>query len=430
MMEGRVQRSLVHTIDWYLIACWFALIVIGWLSVYSSSHSVEESGMFALAGRSGKQLLWMGISMVVGIVILFWVKPFIWEEFAVPGWIFVVMLLGLVLVFGVVVNGSRSWFQLGPVSFQPCELSKITTSLVLAHIMRAPGFRIGKLRDLAMALVVVGVPAALILAGGETGTLLVYIGYVFMLYREGLSGWWLVFLFAFVVLFVTSIRFPLWVSFGLLALALGVYFLVVRKRVRGIVARRDLIWTMVLAGVVGALMILSTSLVFKYVLKPHQQTRIEVLLGMKEDPMGAGYNVNQSMIAIGSGGLTGKGFLQGTQTAYGFVPEQSTDFIFCTIGEEFGFLGCAVVILLYVFLIARILGRAEYCREPFARIYGYCLAGCFFMHMMINIGMTIGLMPVIGIPLPFLSYGGSSMLSFTVMLFIFLALLKQERRYF
>ena len=430
MTEGRVQRNLFHTIDWYLVACWFALIVIGWLSVYSSSHSVEGSGMFALAGRSGKQLLWMGISMVVATVILFWIKPYIWEEFALPGWIFVLLLLGLVLVFGVTVNGSRSWFQIGPISFQPCELSKSTTSLVLAHILRTPGFRLGKLRDLATALAVVGLPAALILAGGETGTLLVYVGYVFMLYREGLSGWWLVFLFAFILLFITAIRFPLWVSFAILALSLTIYYLIVRRRLRRNVARRELFWTMVLAGVVGTLIILSTSLVFNYVLKPHQQTRIEVLLGMKEDPMGAGYNVNQSMIAIGSGGLTGKGFLQGTQTAYGFVPEQSTDFIFCTIGEEFGFLGCALVILLYVFLIARILGHAEHCREPFARIYGYCLSGCFFMHMMINIGMTIGLMPVIGIPLPFISYGGSSMLSFTVMLFIFLALLKQERRYF
>ena len=340
------------------------------------------------------------------------------------------LLLGLVLLFGVEVNGSKSWFQLGPVSFQPCELSKITTSLVLAHILRTPGFRLGKLRDLATALAVVGVPAALILAGGETGTLLVYVGYVFMLYREGLSGWWLVFLFAFIALFITSIKFPLWVSFAILALSLTLYFLIVRRRIRSISAQRELFWTSILAGVIGALMILSTSLVFNYVLKPHQQTRIEVLLGMKEDPMGAGYNVNQSMIAIGSGGFTGKGFLQGTQTAYGFVPEQSTDFIFCTIGEEFGFLGCALVILLFVFLIARILGDAENCRDPFARVYGYCLAGCFFMHMMINIGMTIGLMPVIGIPLPFISYGGSSMLSFTVMLFIFLALVKQERRYF
>ena len=420
----------MHAVDWYLVACWFVLIVIGWLSVYSSSHSVEGSGMFALAGRSGKQLLWMGISLVVGVVILFLVKPFIWEEFALPGWLFIVLLLGLVLLFGVEVNGSKSWFQLGPVSFQPCELSKITTSLVLAHILRTPGFRLGKLRDLATALAVVGVPAALILAGGETGTLLVYVGYVFMLYREGLSGWWLVFLFAFIALFITSIKFPLWVSFAILALSLTLYFLIVRRRIRSISAQRELFWTSILAGVIGALMILSTSLVFNYVLKPHQQTRIEVLLGMKEDPMGAGYNVNQSMIAIGSGGFTGKGFLQGTQTAYGFVPEQSTDFIFCTIGEEFGFLGCALVILLFVFLIARILGDAENCRDPFARVYGYCLAGCFFMHMMINIGMTIGLMPVIGIPLPFISYGGSSMLSFTVMLFIFLALVKQERRYF
>lgn len=429
-MDGRVQRSLVQTIDWRLVGCWIALLVIGWLSVYSSSHSAEASGAFELAGRSGKQLLWMGISLVVGIVILFFVKPYVWEEFALPAWLFVVLLLGLVLIFGSEVNGSKSWFHLGPVSFQPCELSKITTSLVLAHFLRTPGFRLSRLRDLSTVIAVVGIPAAIILAGGETGTLLVYAGYVFMLYREGLSGWWLVFMFAFILLFITAIRFPLWVSFTILALALTVYFLVVRRRVRGIVARRDLFWTMVLAGVIGSLMILSTSLVFKHVLKPHQRTRIEVLLGMKEDPMGAGYNVNQSMIAIGSGGLFGKGYLQGTQTAYGFVPEQSTDFIFCTIGEEFGFVGCAIVILLFVFLIGRILADAEGCREPFTRIYGYCLAGCFFMHLLINVGMTIGLMPVIGIPLPFISYGGSSMLSFTVMLFIFLALVKQERRYF
>lgn len=429
-MDGRVQRSLVQTIDWRLVGCWIALLVIGWLSVYSSSHSAEASGAFELAGRSGKQLLWMGISLVVGVVILFFVKPYVWEEFALPGWLFVVLLLGLVLIFGSEVNGSKSWFHLGLVSFQPCELSKITTSLVLAHFLRAPGFRLSRLRDLSTVIAVVGIPAAIILAGGETGTLLVYVGYVFMLYREGLSGWWLVFMFAFILLFITAIRFPLWVSFTILAVALLGYFFVVRRRVRGIVARRDLFWTMILAGVVGSLMILSTSLVFKHVLKPHQRTRIEVLLGMKEDPMGAGYNVNQSMIAIGSGGLFGKGYLQGTQTAYGFVPEQSTDFIFCTIGEEFGFVGCAIVILLFIFLIGRILADAEGCREPFTRIYGYCLAGCFFMHLLINVGMTIGLMPVIGIPLPFISYGGSSMLSFTVMLFIFLALVKQERRYF
>lgn len=430
MTDGRVTRSLVQTIDWHLIVCWILLILIGWASIYSSIHSTDPASIFDLATRSGKQFVWIGISLAAGAIILFAIKPHVWEEFALPGWLIVVLLLGLVLALGSEVNGSKSWFQLGPVSFQPCELSKITTSLVLAHLLRTPGFRLTRLRDFASALAVVGIPAALILAGGETGTLLVYVGYVFMLYREGMSGWWLVFLFAFIVLFVTSIRFPLWVSFALLFVALGAYFLAVHRRVRGIVARRDLAWTMILAAVVGSLLILSTSLVFKHVLKPHQQTRIEVLLGIKEDPMGAGYNVNQSMIAIGSGGLTGKGYLQGTQTAYGFVPEQSTDFIFCTIGEEFGFIGCAVVILLFVYLIGRILYDAEGGREPFTRIYGYCLAGCFFMHLMINVGMTIGLMPVIGIPLPFISYGGSSMLSFTVMLFVFLALVKQERRYF
>lgn len=430
MTDGRVSRKLVETIDWRLVGCWLALILIGWLSIYSSIHSAEPAPIYDLATRSGKQLMWMGISLVFGVVILFGIKPHVWEEFAIPAWLLVVMLLGFVLIFGSTVNGSKSWFQLGPVSFQPCELSKITTSLVLAHFLRTPGFRLTRFRDLSLALAAVGIPAALILAGGETGTLLVYFGYVFMLYREGLSGWWLVFFFAAVVLFVTSIRFPLWVSFALVFSAILVYFLAVRKRVRGVVARRDLALTLLLVAVVGSVLILSNNLVFNHVLRPHQRTRIEVLLGIKEDPMGAGYNVNQSMIAIGSGGFAGKGYLQGTQTAYGFVPEQSTDFIFCTIGEEFGFLGCAAVILLFVFLIGRILRDAENCREPFTRIYGYCLAGCFFMHLFINVGMTIGLMPVIGIPLPFISYGGSSMLSFSVMLFIFLALVKQERRYF
>ena len=430
MTDGRVSRSLVQTIDWHLIGCWLALALIGVASIFSAGHSSDGATLFDLGTRSGKQILWMGISLAAGLLILFVIKPHVWEELAIPAWLLVVALLGFVLVFGSSVNGSKSWFQLGPVSFQPCELSKITTSLVLAHFLRTPGFRLGRFRDMALVLAVLGIPAGLILAGGETGTLLVYLGYVFMLYREGMSGWWLVFLFAGVVLFVTAIKFPLWVSFVLLFVAIGVYFLVVQKRVHGLVARRDLALTLLLVAVVGSVIIMSTNLAFNHVLRPHQRTRIEVLLGVKEDPMGAGYNVNQSMIAIGSGGLAGKGYLQGTQTAYGFVPEQSTDFIFCTIGEEFGFIGCAVVILLFVFLIGRIIADAEGCREPFTRIYGYCLAGCFFMHMLINIGMTIGLMPVIGIPLPFISYGGSSMLSFTVMLFVFLALLKQERRYF
>ena len=217
----------------------------------------------------------------------------------------------------------------------------------------------------------------------------------------------------------------------LLALMLLGYFLYCHAHVsRSFVAKRNLWIVTALLAVSGVVYVLSTNFIFNNVLRPHQRSRIEVLLGITEDKMGAGYNVNQSMIAIGSGGFSGKGFLQGTQTSYGFVPEQCTDFIFCTVGEEFGFLGCCALILLFAFLIWRILHDAEESREPFTRIYGYCLAGCFFMHLMINVGMTIGLMPVIGIPLPFISYGGSSMLSFTTMLFIFVALVRRDRKYF
>lgn len=429
-MNRRIDRSIARTIDWKLIACYVALLLVGWVSIYASVHSTEPSSIFDLSSRCGKQFLWIMISIVVGIGILFGVKPTLWEDLSIPAYLMVVALLGVVLFFGTEVNGSKSWFVLGPVSFQPCELSKITTSLVLAHFLRYSNFRFTNLRDAALIITIIGIPALIILAEGETGTLLVYVGYVFMLYREGLSGWWLVFMIAAVVLFIMSIRFPLWVAFSVLGVVTLLCFLMTRRTLKRAAARRSLLRAAIMCLAAGSALILSTNVVFNHVLKPHQQTRIEVLLRMKEDPMGAGYNVNQSMIAIGSGGLTGKGFLQGTQTAYGFVPEQSTDFIFCTIGEEFGFVGCTIVILLFVYLIARILKDAEEVREPFTRVYGYCLAGCIFMHLLINVGMTIGLMPVVGIPLPLISYGGSSMLSFSVMIFIFLALIRQERKYF
>lgn len=429
-MQRGIGRSLAQTVDWRLIAYYLALLVIGWVSIYASVHSNAPSSIFDLSQRCGKQFLWMMISLSVGTVILFAIKPYVWEEISLPAYLFVVLLLVLVLFLGSSVNGSKSWFELGPVSFQPCELSKITTSLVLAHFLRSSAVRLDRWRDALLVLLIIGIPAAAILAEGETGTLLVYVGYIFMLYREGLSGWWIVLLFAAVVLFVTAVKFPLWVPFAILVAGLLGYFLLVRSRVRGLSARRSLFTALALVLLGGSVLILSTNVLFNRVLRPHQQARIEVLLGMREDPMGVGYNVNQSMIAIGSGGLTGKGFLQGTQTSYGFVPEQSTDFIFCTIGEEAGFIGCTLVILLFFLLIARIMKDAEASREPFTRIYGYCLAGCFFMHLMINVGMTIGLMPVVGIPLPFISYGGSSMLSFSVMFFIFLALVRQERKYF
>ena len=425
------DRGVARSLDWMLIGCWLLLVLTGVLCIYSASQGAEGGEGFNPGARYVKQLMWIGISMGAALFITFIIKPHVWEVLCTPAYILVAGLLLAVMVFGSEVNGSKSWFQLGPVAFQPSELSKITTSLVLAHFMRTPGFKISRPRDILIIATIVGIPTVLILAQGETGTLLVYLSYAFVLYREGMSGWWLALLGAAIVLFVAAIRWPLWVAGALLALMLLGDFLYCRAHVsRSFVAKRNLWIVTALLALAGVVYVFSTNLIFNKVLRPHQRSRIEVLLGMTEDKMGAGYNVNQSMIAIGSGGFSGKGFLQGTQTSYGFVPEQCTDFIFCTVGEEFGFLGCSALILLFAFLIWRILHDAEESREPFTRIYGYCLAGCFFMHLMINVGMTIGLMPVIGIPLPFISYGGSSMLSFTTMLFIFVALVRRDRKYF
>ena len=432
MTPLRSDRGVARSLDWALIVSWLLLVLTGVVCIYSASQGAEGGGEgFNPAARYAKQLMWIGISMGTALFITFVIKPHVWEVLCTPAYIMVAVLLVAVIVLGSEINGSKSWFRLGPVAFQPSELSKITTSLVLAHYMRTPGFKITRIKDILALAAIVGIPAAIILAQGETGTLLVYLSYAFVLYREGLSGWWLALLGAAIVLFVAAIRWPLWVAGALLALMLLGYFLYCHAHVsRSFVAKRNLWIVTALLAVSGVVYVLSTNFIFNNVLRPHQRSRIEVLLGITEDKMGAGYNVNQSMIAIGSGGFSGKGFLQGTQTSYGFVPEQCTDFIFCTVGEEFGFLGCCALILLFAFLIWRILHDAEESREPFTRIYGYCLAGCFFMHLMINVGMTIGLMPVIGIPLPFISYGGSSMLSFTVMLFIFVALVRRDRKYF
>ena len=432
MTPLRSDRGVARSLDWALIVSWLLLVLTGVVCIYSASQGAEGGGEgFNPAARYAKQLMWIGISMGAALFITFVIKPHVWEVLCTPAYIMVAVLLVAVIVLGSEINGSKSWFRLGPVAFQPSELSKITTSLVLAHYMRTPGFKITRIKDILALAAIVGIPAAIILAQGETGTLLVYLSYAFVLYREGLSGWWLALLGAAIVLFVAAIRWPLWVAGVLLALMLLGYFLYCHAHVsRSFVAKRNLWIVTALLAVSGVVYVLSTNFIFNNVLRPHQRSRIEVLLGITEDKMGAGYNVNQSMIAIGSGGFSGKGFLQGTQTSYGFVPEQCTDFIFCTVGEEFGFLGCSALILLCAFLIWRILHDAEESREPFTRIYGYCLAGCFFMHLMINVGMTIGLMPVIGIPLPFISYGGSSMLSFTVMLFIFFALVRRDRKYF
>ena len=473
------NRSLAKTVDWWLVACWVVMVLIGWANIYASIHSTDPASIFDWGCRSGKQFVWIMTSVGIAALMLFVIPARAYEGLSVPIYIGVILLLIAVIFLGIEVKGSRSWFAFGPVRFQPAEISKISSSLMLAMIMSQLGYKIGRLRDFVITALVILVPMGIIVLQSETGSALVYVGFIFMLYREGLSGWLIFMVGMAILLFILTIsvspyvavmtlvgvaslcislysgRFkwwlficvpllamfaflpelfalvpwlssvkPLWVLLGVSVLAMPfVAFQAFRER--------NMFTHLALVSLVGGLLLVfSADFLFNDVLQDHQRKRIEVLLGMKEDPSGVGYNVNQSKIAIGSGGFFGKGYLNGTQTTYGFVPEQSTDFIFCTIGEEWGFVGCTFVILLYVFLMWRIIHDAERSREAFTRIYGYCVACCIFMHLFINIGMTIGLMPVIGIPLPLISYGGSSMWGFTAMLFIFIALDRNERKYF
>ena len=473
------NRSLAKTIDWWLVISWLVLVCIGWANIYASIHSTEPSSIFDWSCRSGKQFVWILTSIGMAALILFAIPPRAYEGLSVPIFASVLILLIAVIFLGIEVKGSRSWFAFGPVRFQPAEISKIATSLLLATVMSQLGYRIGRLKDFIITALIILIPMGIIILQSETGSALVYVGFIFMLYREGLSGWLIFMVGMAILLFILTIsvspytaalvligvasmciclyagRFKWWfiICIPLLALfyyvpdlmslvpflakinplwiLIGCTFLAMPFIAFQAFRERNTFTHLALISVIGGLLLIfSADFIFNNVLQDHQRKRIEVLLGMKEDPSGLGYNVNQSKIAIGSGGVFGKGYLNGTQTTYGFVPEQSTDFIFCTIGEEWGFAGCLIVILLYVALIWRIIHDAERSREAFTRIYGYCVACCIFMHLFINIGMTIGLMPVIGIPLPFLSYGGSSMWGFTAMLFIFIALNRNERKYF
>ena len=430
MMDG-FDRGLKKTVDWRLVICYLLLVLIGWINIYASIQSGDPTSIFDPSDRSGKQFIWFGISLAVALLVLFVISPRLWEVVSTPSYLFVLVLLVAVIFLSKDTKGSHSWFEFGPVKFQPAEISKITTSLMLAACMSRPNFKFGNRRDLLTVAAIVGVPMLVIVGESETGSALVYVGFLFALYREGLTGW-IIFIMAMAIfLFILTLVTSPWVSLAVLA-GIVAFLLIkyLRKYSRVMRLRRNMWRNAVLGLVAGSLFILCTQFAFDNVLKDYQRARIEVLLGLKEDPAGAGYNVHQSMIAIGSGGFAGKGFLHGTQTAYGFVPEQSTDFIFCTVGEEWGFLGCLVVLVIYALLIFWIVQDADESREAFTRIYGYCLASCLFMHLFINIGMTIGLMPVIGIPLPYMSYGGSSLLAFTTMLFIFIALHRQEKKYF
>ncbi len=429
---NRLDRGLKQTVDWRLVGIYIALVFIGWINIYASVHSSEPSSIFDLSCRSGKQFIWMITAFIIAAVILFALNPHYWEVSALPLYLLVTALLVLVIFVSKDVKGSHSWFELGPVKFQPAELSKISTSLLLATVLSKMNRPLNRFVDVLRIAPIILLPMLIIVAESETGSALVYVGFIFVLYREGLSGWYLTLIGAAIVVFILTLVSNWWISI-IVCTSVAAAFLIwtfIHYRKRSKTGRRVWIRNIILSYIGAIALVFATDFLFHNVLQDHQRSRIEVLLGLKDDPSGVGYNVRQSMIAIGSGGLTGKGFLGGTQTAYGFVPEQSTDFIFCTVGEEWGFVGCLMVVVLYCLLIGWIIQDADKSRESFTRIYGYCLASCLFMHLFINIGMTIGLMPVIGIPLPLLSYGGSSLWTFTAMLFIFIALNRQENKYF
>lgn len=369
------RENIVGAIDWVTIALFLGLALFGWMNIYGAGYTFEQSNILSFSNRAGKQFVWLMTALLLGGVLLL-IDEKMWDVFGYWFYGATIVLLIVTPFLAHDIKGSLSWITLGPVSLQPAEFAKCFTAIAIAKYMGRYNYQIRSWRDLIVPLAMIFLPMAIIMImQKETGSALVFLAFLIPLYRQGMSSKIFVIGFAAIVL-------------GILVFRMG--------------------WI--------------PDSVLDKVLQPHQRTRIEVLLGMKDDPHGAGYNVNQSIIAIGSGGFAGKGYLRGTQTKLKFVPEQDTDFIFCTVGEEWGFLGSAAVLLAYLFFILRLIQIAERQRDTFSRVYAYCVVGVFLMHLLINIGMVLGLMPVIGIPLPMFSYGGSSLWGFTVLLFILLRL--------
>ena len=471
--------SVLRSLDWVTIVIYLLLLAAGWMSVCGASYDYGDTDLLSLSTRSGMQIVWIGASIVIAFVLLLLDDRY-YDTFA-----YIIYIFLLLLLFGTIFNphsikGSHSWLVLGPVRLQPAEFAKFATALALAKFMSVYGYDIHKWKYFGPTLAIIFLPMICIVLQRETGSALVYLAFFLMFYREGMPGSILFTAVAMVIYFVVGIRFAdnllsitptsvgkyavllmiqifssamVWVycrdrgdAFRLLAFCLGVTLVATLFSLY--VIPFDIVWVqlVVAALLIGyllwqglatrirnyywiALFALGSMLFFNladyglnHVLQPHQRTHINVLLGLEEDLKGAGYNVHQSEIAIGSGGLEGKGFLNGTQTKLKYVPEQVTDFIFCTVGEEEGFVGSAGVLLLFLALILRLIHLSE--RQPyrFGRVYGYCVLSIFLVHVFINVGMVLGLTPVIGIPLPFFSYGGSSLWGFTFLLFIFLAL--------
>ena len=473
------SKSVWKTVDWWTIALYVILLVFGWFSVCGASYEYGNPDFFDFSTRAGKQLVWIVLSLGIGFVLLM-IDDTFYRNLAYLIYAGMILLLLVTIFVAPDIKGSRSWLVFGPVSLQPAEFGKFATALALARFMNSPSFSMKNVSHVAILMTFILLPVLLVILQQETGSALVYLTFFLVLYREGMPGVVLFLAVAAVVYFVIGIRFDqvyfegstvsigqfsvialalfftaalVWIFkrnskaciriIGLSTLIVGVSYAISQYYIPFnflyalyacviltigyllFLSMQDRKWGYFLIALflVGSISFLySIDYVFDEVLEPHQRVRIEIVLGMEEDLAGAGYNVNQSKIAIGSGGLTGKGFLMGTQTKLKYVPEQDTDFIFCTVGEELGFVGAASVLILFLFLILRLIVLAERQASTFCRVYGYAVLSVFLFHLFINIGMVTGLTPVIGIPLPFFSYGGSSLWGFTILLFVFLRL--------
>lgn len=484
-MLEKEDEHIKGSVDWFILVLYLFLVFAGWFSVYAASYDYDYvKSMFDLSGRAGMQLVWIGISLTTGFILLK-LDSNIYDVFAYFVYAFMIILLIVTVIVAPDIKGSRSWLVItNSIRLQPAEFAKFAVALALARFMNAYNFRLMTFKNLTIIFVIIVLPMILIMMQKETGSALVFTAFVLVLYREGLPGVILFYGVSAIVLFVLGLKYSEEEA-GLLTLGecYSIGYIILVTGIQAINFRRDtknaaiiiggsiaffgigyffaklgapinwgLMSIIALSAMVIFLLILakkfwsktylllsvfaicsliytgSVNYVFSDVMQPHQQTRIKVSLGMEDDLMGAGYNVNQSKIAIGSGGLTGKGFLNGTQTKLKYVPEQDTDFIFCTIGEEKGFIGSTLVLIVFATLILRIIFLAEKQKNAFGRVYGYGVACIFLFHLTINVGMVIGLLPVIGIPLPFFSYGGSSILAFSILLFIFLRLDMTRKR--
>ena len=462
------QNNIFLNIDWITILLYLALVMLGWINIYAAVYSDEHQSILDIGQQYGKQMIWIIAGIFLAICVLIVDSKF-YVAFAYHIYVLILLLLVAVLFFGREVNGARAWFEVGGVALQPAELGKFATSLAVAKYMSQFGFKMARTKSYIVLGTLMLLPALLILLQNDTGSALVFAVFFLVFYREGLPDIILIGGFTAIILFILALVWTQLMILMLLIVVSLVLFIVLRQSIKeGIIGFAIVLliygilfglknifefdatpfhllaltsiltilvfivyglknhirqaWFVLLFFIFSISIALSVNYFYRNVMVSHQRDRVDNLLGIKNDLLGAGYNVHQSKIAIGSGGLLGKGFLKGTQTKYNFVPEQSTDFIFCTVGEEWGFLGTTVVILLFLILLIRLVYLAERQRSTFSRIYGYGVACILFFHIVINISMTIGLAPVIGIPLPFFSYGGSSLWSFTVLLFIFIKL--------